>query len=650
MSNIPNSFYAIHDPQLNSEFKASYEKLGAKWLGVPCAFAAATLLVFYFIDTFSGRQPWVGGVQNLRLILAALFISFNVFIVLHKDYTHRNYSMLMNVISLIGIQAGAYISYHGHKDEDVLALLWSNDMTQSIVIVLVFGFSRLPVLNSAALAVSAIITCTLYLSLGSTAPVAELIRMNVHLALIISCLYLLRQTVESRERQLFMMARENLERNIYAKELESAKREADEANEAKSRFLANMSHEVRTPMNGVLQILEVIGKDATEENWLLIQKGRNAGQALMRILNSILDYTKLAHGPGQLAPTVVGVPDVCATVIDLHAPAAAAKGISLQSRLDLVPQAAYVIVDEVKLFEVVNNLVSNAIKFTSSGLVELFVQLVPAQGRNLPHASLNIRVRDTGPGIPNDLQSKVFLPFFQAVNGSTRMTGGTGLGLSIVKELVDLLGGSIELSSSEGLGTLIRVSLPVQVADPQSAVEKPVQVTELKSSRSAREVSNGSERSSSRVVSLLPRAAKNSLLSGRVLLIEDNELNSMLASRMLERFGLEVTVADDGAIGVDEASKHDFDVILMDCQMPVMDGFEATVQIRLREKALGTNPVPIIALTANALSGDREKCLDTGMSDYLRKPYTEPELHSVLVLWLNRQAIQSSKFDEDNLG
>lgn len=392
-------------------------------------------------------------------------------------------------------------------------------------------------------------------------------------------------------------------------------------------------------MNGVLQILDAIARDVSQENRDLVEKGQRAGHALMRILNSILDYTKLAQGAKQLNPTVVSLQEVCSTVIDLHMAAALAKGISFQSRLDLVPHSTHIKIDEVKLFEVINNLVSNAIKFTVTGVIELSVQVTHREDADLPSANLSVQVRDTGPGIPETQQGKVFDPFFQGDTATTNVAGGTGLGLAIVKELVDILGGTITLSSLEAVGTVVRVIVPVDIT--------PLAENSIEDSGVAAFPARSPDRLSdfghlgNQVIDLRPLSIRAGSLRGHVLLVEDNELNAMLAARVLELLGLQVSVANNGLVGFDTAAKSVQDVILMDCRMPVMDGFEATRRIRAFEKKSGRPPTPIIGLTANALDGDCQKCLDAGMSDYLGKPYTAKELHVLLARWLSRHAAEN---------
>lgn len=402
-------------------------------------------------------------------------------------------------------------------------------------------------------------------------------------------------------------------------ELQVAKRAAEDADTAKARFLANMSHEIRTPMNGVLQILETVATSASEADRALIQKGRSSGQALLRILNGILDYTKLTAEGSQVHCSVVSIPATCQTVAALHAPALAAKRLELRTRLDFVPQNENICIDEVKLFEILNNLVSNAIKYTDEGFVEIAMQLTGRGNEPLPKATFQLRVTDTGIGMSDANQTKIFTPFYQIDSAATRKVGGTGLGLSITKEMVAVLGGAISVDSAEGRGTTVTVTLPVDVAEIQS----------LETTGSLRP----SVVTDSQVIHF-PARSSIAPLSGRVLLVEDNELNALLATRSLEVLGLDVIAASDGQEGYVRFCESKFNIVLMDCQMPVLDGYDATRKIRAHEEEHRLAPVPIIAVTANTLTGDREKCLRAGMSDYLGKPYDVPELREILLRWL----------------
>jgi CheY-like chemotaxis protein len=384
-----------------------------------------------------------------------------------------------------------------------------------------------------------------------------------------------------------------------------------------------MSHEVRTPMNGVLQILEVVGEHAGPEDRALTEKGRKAGQALLRILNSILDYAKLSHGAATLNPTAIDASEFCRGAIDLHSAAAATKGIELRSRLDLPATGeSQVLVDEVKLFEIVNNLVANALKFTRAGFVELGVHLGLASPSQFPKATLHVQVSDSGPGIAQADLDKVFVPFFQVDGGPDRRAGGIGLGLSIVKDLVTALSGEIQVESTLGVGSVFRVTLPVELVERGAA------------SASAPYLPSSATPSDP----LLAGPDGSEFAGRRLLLVDDNELNAMLASRLLRTLGFEVTIAENGAVALDAFARGRFDIVLMDCQMPVLDGYAATRHIRELEARTAARHTPVIAITANTLTGDREKCLAAGMDDYLGKPYSVRELRPKLAQWLPQRA------------
>lgn len=608
-----------------AEFTEMYRRPGAQYLAIMCGFAAVAAIAYYLIDAIGADQHWFGVAQGLRLGLALASISLSIFCWTRLDFATKYYAPLFSGASIIFMAVACYISYSRHKDGSIEGLLWALDMTMVIAVVIIYGFSRLSARFTVGIAgsVTALMIACLW-SFGE-ANNTQLARITVHLLIIGACCFSLRLGIERREKQLFLLARENLRRNEYATELERTKLVAEDANAAKSRFLANMSHEIRTPMNGVLQILDVVGEHVASNDRALIDKGRVAGQALLSILNRILDYASLSHGVADIDLAPIDVADVCTTAIDLHMAAASTKGVELRSRLDLPPTGeSKVLADEVKLFEIVNNLLSNALKFTSRGSVELDVCLALREPVRWPMAELTIHIRDSGPGIPARDHERIFLPFFQRADDSGHRLGGTGLGLSIVKELVDKLGGRIALTSEEGSGSDFRVTLPVDLANSGS----PVGWIEPTPS-----ISTGIERDSSDVAQRTGR----DFHGRRLLLVDDNDLNAMLAARVLESLGFEVVVAPDGALAVVAFERTRFDLVLMDCQMPVMDGYEATRQIRNLERCRASPRTPIIAMTAFTLSGDREACLQAGMDDYLGKPYRTSELRSKVDRWIAEQ-------------
>ena len=555
----------------------------------------------------------------MRLWFAGFCLLLWTLFGLKADAVTRHYPIVFSAVCTACVALVCYTSYLKHEDAPLTEFIRGVNITFVLSTLIIFSFSRLSASWTALVASSGPALLNGAIAFSPHAGNLQLGRALVNLLIVTACCYLLRRGIEKREWSLFLMAKENLRRNIYAAELERAKHAAEEADAAKSRFLANMSHEVRTPMNGVLQILELVGQHAGPDDRALTEKGRKAGQALLRILNSILDYAKLSHGTTALNPTAIDVSEVCRVAIDLHSAAAATKGIELRSRLDLPATGeSQVLVDEVKLFEIVNNLVANALKFTRAGFVELGVHLSLSSPSQFPKATMHIQVSDSGPGIAQGDLDKVFVPFFQVDGGPDRRAGGIGLGLSIVKDLVTALSGEIHVESTPGIGSVFRVTLPVELVDGE--VASPAASRFLSSAATS---------------DALPTDPDASEFAGRrLLLVDDNELNAMLASRLLTTLGFEVTVAENGAVALDAFARGRFDIVLMDCQMPVLDGYAATRHIRELEARTAARRTAVIAITANTLTGDREKCLAAGMDDYLGKPYSVRELRPKLARWL----------------
>jgi len=421
----------------------------------------------------------------------------------------------------------------------------------------------------------------------------------------------LRQSIERRERQLFLLARENLRRNIYAQELEAARTQAVEADRVKMRFLANMSHEFRTPMSGVVQTLEVVRRTATGETAKLVARAIDSSNAFLGTINSILDYTRWSQDVVPVSISTVGLGGLVRRVVARHSAEISRRGLALHLRLDLTDSEDFVKTDAVMLAEVLGRLLANAVKFTPAGRIDLGVELRRRPEAGSTGVSIEASVVDTGIGIPDAVRSRLGTAFYQVDNASNRKEGGTGLGLAIVEKLVSALGGSWSLSSVEGSGTEIRLTVPAELASAHEGAAL---------------------RGSFRALDFRHREIEQ--LRGSVLLVEDNELNAALAQDLLGLMGLEVVLACDGQQAIEAAAAKDFDLILMDCRMPVLDGYAATRAIRLEERQRGTRRIPIVAVTANALAGDREVCLDAGMDDHLAKPYTAAQLREVLATWL----------------
>ena len=389
-------------------------------------------------------------------------------------------------------------------------------------------------------------------------------------------------------------ARAEREKEIVEKqkvEIERLLWESRQAERVKSEFVANMSHEVRTPLNGIIGMTDLIlDSGLTAEQADCLRMVKVSSDSLLSLINEVLDFSKIEAGKFQLDKTPFGLRRLVEDTLKSLEGMARTRNLELRTRInpDLPPT---LVGDPRRLQQVLLNLVGNAIKFTDAGSVEVVVE---AQSSSPADAVLHFQVVDTGIGIAREQQGLIFEPFRQADGTSSRRHGGTGLGLAICSRMVSLMEGRIWLESDPGKGSTFHFTARFGVAASERAVApEPLQ---------------------------RPVAGDAARPTGlRVLLVEDNLVNQKLACRILENSGNRVTCAGNGREALDAYGADTFDLILMDIQMPLMDGLEAAAELRKMEKTLGRY-TPILALTANAMQGDRERCLAAGMDGYIAKP------------------------------
>ena len=419
------------------------------------------------------------------------------------------------------------------------------------------------------------------------------------------------EQVIERTRQL---EAEVAERRAREEELRTARSAAESASQAKSAFLANMSHEIRTPMNGVLGFTNLLLETRLDaEQREHVQIIRQSGETLLNIINDILDFSKVEAGKLTVENRPFDLKAVADQVVSLLSPQAVQKGLFVDLHIDPAVPPQY-IGDGGRVRQVLLNLLGNAIKFTREGRVLVELDLERSSKPGEPD-SIRCRVSDTGIGIPREKQSLLFKEFSQADVSTTRQFGGTGLGLAISRRLIELMGGRLDFSSESGVGSRFWFTLPI-VRHSESQVET-VEVE---------------------AVSVpAPAASASARADLRVLVAEDNAVNQRLVKRMLEKMGYLVDIVSDGYQAVSHAMANRYDIIIMDCSMPEMDGYQATAEIRRLHLEGALERIPIIALTANALPEDRERCLAAGMDDYLSKPIARDDLQAMLDKYLSAQ-------------
>ncbi len=381
------------------------------------------------------------------------------------------------------------------------------------------------------------------------------------------------------------------------KELKEAKKITEETARIKEKFLANMSHEIRTPMNGIMGITALLQKTPlNKEQAGYLKIVQDSAQTLLNVINDILDLEKINSGHIDLEIIPFDIVEKLRSIINLFR--ATAHGKNLKLTLETHFEDSMVTGDPTRFTQIMNNLIGNAVKFTHEGKITVIASVACSTEETV---TVHVAVEDTGIGIADKGFEKIFSPFTQAYPETTRMYGGTGLGLAITKNLVDIQNGRIWIDSKLNIGSTFHVEIPFKKYKHQT------------------EMSQKEEQKLNRTIS------KNV----KILLAEDNDINQLLANKILQHFGFEAKTADNGSDAIQLLLQEDFDVILMDIQMPVKNGIETAAEIRALADEKKRN-IPIIALTANALKGEEKKYFAAGMNGYLTKPFKEKELYEAI--------------------
>ncbi|NPC58159.1 response regulator [Caenimonas soli] len=422
-----------------------------------------------------------------------------------------------------------------------------------------------------------------------------------------------RKQVEERTINLNKELEQRVEQRTT--EIVAAREAADAANRAKSTFLATMSHEIRTPMNGMLGMLELLGlSELSSEQHTILNTVRESSKSLLRIIDDILDFSMMEAGKLKVRPESTSIRQVIEGVRNIYSGTASAKGLLIQHSVDSRISPA-LLVDPGRVYQILNNFISNSIKFTSKGSIEIKAELL---SRSDGHEHIRLSVKDTGIGISRQDQKRLFQPFSQVGDGA--LAGGTGLGLTICRRLAEMMGGSVEMVSAPGEGTTMTLALSLPIGESRETLENE------RAGAPTMPTLSGRRR-------MAPSVSEAQTEGTLILLVDDHPINRALLVRQVQALGYASESAEDGRQALEKWRSGQFGLVITDCHMPVMDGYDFAREVRRIELAEGRSRVPIIACTANVLSGEAAKCFDAGMDDYLVKPVELSQMLKKLQKW-----------------